>query len=440
MGKIRHSKIISILLILALSLMICMPVFAEDDESSDHDNENIENQTIPSEPANPSIHTVVHAWDVIGHSEEDASYGSMEQAARVFYYIDFEIDEGKEAEVDRLVEEAERRDQARAEEEAELLAEELVANGRYKELIGENNRYEKDWYDSDYDDEDSADDEDSDESVDDGEDEDPDEDIDYDEDDIDEDYDEEYIEDDEDEENVHSGGPYYSKLKETYPHVMMFWFESDGKYYYDYEVDYDGIDFDSIYIEIPHDTFHVIDTVSYKDFASHANYSVQAQLVRLETKESGETAVKETIKELDMNLGMSDATEGELSFDFGELKLAPGNYVVLINIMDEGGAEYLGHNDLNNRFESLEVSQPDLSLDATSKGNSGKKKGSGQVEFPADSPKVTSSKAPNGSSNTSSNKSPNTGDNSKCAIALYFLIILLSIIACIRIVAGRIKT
>ena len=413
MINIRHSKIVSLLLILVLMLMLCSPVFAEDDENGGSDNNDITNQTDPSDTAvdpadtaTPSIHTVSCAWDILRDdegTEDSASYGSEKYAAEVFYYMDYEIDEEKEAEVDRLAEAADERDKAKAEKEAKQLAEELVANGRYKELIGEKNRYEKPWEDTfDYyeDDEEgadeTADDEDGSDDTDD------------------------YYDDDE---TVHSGGPYYSTLKEKYPHILEFWFESDGKYYYDYDVDYSGIDFDSVYIEVPHDTFHVIDSVSYKDFAVQSKFSVKAQLVRLETNENGETVVKETVKELDTSLETGDATEGEFSLDFGELKLDIGNYVILINITDADGVEYLSHSDLNNKYESVQVSSLDADMDAAPKSNAKKNRGEGRIEFPSE---VKSA-------------SPKTGDASRHVITFNILVILFSLIVCCRIAANRIK-
>ena len=442
MNRYLHTKTIALCLILLL-LSCGIFAYAEDDSAESTENGNDIGNDITDDII-PQVNTVARAWDVI-HGEEEASEGDERGPAFVFRFIDYEIDKEKEAELDRKGEEAEQRDEALAEKEAEKLAKELVANGRYKELFGYNNRYEKPW-EHVFGNEDIYDDED----------EDYDEDEDWDEYDEDEDWDEDDDDlDEEDEENIHDSGPYYSKLWEKYPHILKFWFSKDGHYYYDYDVDYGDLDYDSIYYTVPHDTFGIKDTVSYSNFDADSKYTVKAELIRLkaevpEDSEDSEESVDpensedsedsedsdendgsqqyekinyikdEVIKTLEYEFETGEDGSGSFELDFGEMTLDIARYVITLEIFDSEGKLYAEHKDLNNTFESIEVYGEKASPSAapTDANNKTRKSGEGWIQFP-------------------DGNSPNTGDSDLETLSLYLFVMMSSAAILMKLLISR---
>ena len=382
----KKSIQILFVLYLVLGLMfqgLSVSAFATDDEEGAPEKQDENTSEEPVEKT-PAVHTVVSAWDILLDPVFDMESGSEDGPARLFKYIDEEIDESIEAEIDKQVEEADALAEKLAKKEAEQFARELVANGRYKELIGEENSYHKSW----------ADDEDDDEE--------------------DEDFDEEYA--DEEEEDVDE---YYLGIAKKYPHILEFWFEKDGHYYFDYDSDYSGIDFDAMYYEVPHDTFHVTDRLEYTDFEPGVKYTVIARLVRLEDSEG---PAESTVKEIKKEFTASDEGSGTIELDFGELKLDYGYYVVTAEIKDESDETYLEHNDLANKFESIEVVDEygDAKAAAEDLGARQNRRGEGYIAFPAE-------KA----------YSPNTGDNTTEQILFYAVVIMICVLSSLVVIYRR---
>ena len=382
----------------------------EDEKTEDGENET-------EEEPKPHIHTVLSAWDILNGREDSIVSGSEENPAQIIKYTEYRVDEEKEKEIEEQEKEAEKKAEKLAEKEAQALAEELIANGIYKDLMGEENRYEKYWadeYDSDEDYEDDGADlsEDDDNEYDDTEDT-------Y----IDSDEDEDIEDYDEEEDNIHSGGEYYSSLQERYPHILEFWFEEDGHYIYDYDVDYDSIDYDSMFYEVSHDIFHVIDRVEYTNFEPGAQYSLTAQLVRLERDSSNALVKKDIIKEVIAEFSASDKGSGDIEIDFGELSPDYGRYVITLQIMDGNKELYAEHNDITNNYESMESEQFFLEH-ANNGANPGnlRVREKGQIKFPKDSSEVKRAKT-----------TPNTGDESSARSMLYLGLFFASALAMIAL-------
>lgn len=388
----------------------------EDEKTEDGEKETEEEQK-------PHIHTVLSAWDVLYDREDSIVSGSEEKPAQILKYTEYRVDEEKEKEIEQQEKEAEKKAEKLAEKEAQALAKELIANGRYKDLMGEENRYEKYWadeYDSDEDYEDDGADlsEDDDNEYDDTEDT-------Y----IDSDEDEDIEDYDEEEDNIHSGGEYYFSLQERYPHILEFWFEEDGHYIYDYDVDYDSIDYDSMFYEVSHDIFHVIDRVEYTNFEPGAQYSLTAQLVRLERDSSNALVKKDVFKEVTAEFSASDKGSGDIELDFGELSPDFARYVITLQIMDSNKELYAEHNDITNNYESMEADQfPIAYAKNEAKSANLRGRGKGQIRFPKDSSKVKSTKT-----------TPNTGDESSVRSIIYLGLFSFSALAVILLKKSRKK-
>lgn len=389
------------------------------------------NTETATETSNPVISTVVSVRDIL-LDESFASNGTEDSPAFAEKYTEYAVDPEIEEKIVEQELRVEKAAEEQAKKEAAKLAAELVENGRYIDVIGEESAYEKGWAEAD----EEADAED----------------VEYDDSDYDSESEDIYDEGYEDTEYIHSDDSYFSGLEEKYPAILMFWFDENGNYYYDYDVDYGDIDYDSMYYEILHDTFEVTDELKYEGLTAGGKYSVHAKLIQLEVpetygmfddviielpSENAEKADEETeadtpeysekkvVKEIWDKFIAGDGGNGAYELKFGEHRLDYGRYVVIVEIYDASNNLIAAHNDLSNNSESIVIGGRLVSASeskAAVKGTSAR--GAGSVSFPEES-KIKGA------------RSPQTGDDEIELMIIYSAILLISITCLIGCALSR---
>ena len=410
MTEIRNDiRRILLLFIVAIMMMPWGVAFAEPDD-------------VPEDADEPVIKTTARVRDVLVE-KDNWSIATEQSPAYAFPYTEIVLNREAQARIEKEEKELQEKTKKRAAQEAKTLAMELVENGRYKEVMGYSNRYEKDWeeYSEDYD-------EDEDEDID----EDPDEDYDEDEDieeDPDEGYDEDedYSDEEDEEEDVKSDGPYYGKLGKRYPTLEIFWFEKDGSYHYEYYIDDSGIDYSDLYDYIDHFRFNIRDTLEYRGLRPGMKYDVEARLVTVkrndnidpvddepvddpgnddtnddpgndesaDSKGKSENLAEDVeVRKVNVSFVASETGNGTMDIDFGEVEFAAsGIMVIRMKITSEDGTEEILHDDLDNDLESI-MFFVEKTTDGSNAPGKAKNNGIGMIKFPGDPTDKTKDKSP----------------------------------------------
>ena len=306
------------------------------------------------------ISTVAKVRDVLA-DENDWSIATEKEPASADAYTEEILNEEADARIRKEEKEAEDKAKKQAKTEAKALAEELVENGRYKELIGYDSRYVK------------------------------------------------LLDENDD--------TYYEKLATRYPSIDEFWFEEGGEYHYEYDADYDDIDYSDRYDYVNHDTFHVTDTLTYRGLQPGTRYIVDASLVYADSPdpEGGDPAKDDIVTTINVDFTAAEGGSGTVELDFGKLKLEGGNYVILLTVRSEDGGQVIEHKDPNDIQETIFIDDLDSNRIDTKAADGFSRTEEGKITFPRDG-------------------SPNTGDGAKATTpaVLLMMMALCTAVATIR--------
>ena len=322
--------------------------------------------------ASPEISTVAQIRDVT-KSEDDWSIATKEMPATANIYTVQVLNEEADARIKKEEKAAEETAEKQAKKEAGALAAEMVENGKYVELIGYDARYVK-WYDE-------------------------------------------------------RNDRYYEELAERFPSIGEFWFDKDGHYHYEYDADYDDIDYsDRYHYEIENDIFAIKDTLTYSGLYPGVKYTVEASLVSAiidepedeeETGDSDDSNADESvIKTINQVFEAAENGSGTIVLDFGEVKLEPDTYVILATIKNEDGTIVIEHKALDNTLETIVIENIDFDgiVDEKSMGFHGA--GGGKVII--SSSEVTGP----GTEPSRSEKSPGTGDDANATVPIVLILLM----------------
>lgn len=294
------------------------------------------------------ISTVAKVRDVLA-DENDWSIATEKEPASADAYTEEILNEEADARIRKEEKKAEDKAKKQAKIEAKALAEELVENGRYKELIGYDSRYVM------------------------------------------------LLDENDD--------TYYEKLATRYPSIDEFWFEEGGEYHYEYDADYDDIDYSDRYDYVNHDTFHVMDTLTYRGLNPGIKYIVDASLIYADYFDS-DPAEDDIVKTINVDFtAAAEEGSGTVELDFGELKLEGGNYVIFLTARSEDGSQVIDQKDPNDIQETIFIDDLDSNRIDTKAADSFNRTEEGKITFPRDG-------------------SPNTGDGAKATIQAVLLMMM----------------